>query len=250
MALSLLSSSSRVETPFIIATIAGNTFGMYSKKSRTDLNGVGSSSKIYSTFPNFMKSLTINKINGTVNMYTLNMMYAIREGDDPNLLEKVFSKAKEDRTITLSYGDSSMPSFIYREEEAIITDIKSSIDINSSVINYTISATSKSLSLSAGTYSFPKRYAKPSDIIKELLFDVSYGLQEVFYGMRDRERVIAKGLIVGDDKPVTINAKRNISIFDYLTYLVSCMSDKVNASNTLVKNSKYSLVTFDDITSE
>lgn len=250
MALSLLSSSSRVETPFIIVEIAGETFGLYTKSAREQLNNLGYSSKVASTFPNYMRSLTVDKINGTVNTYTLTMIYAIKPGDDPNLLEKVFSKISEDRTMKISYGDMSMPSYIYREEEVIITDIKSDISIDSSLITYSISCTSKSLSLAAGTYSFPRVIAKPSDIIKKILFDVKYGVQEVFYGMRDKEKVLSRGLIVSDDKQVTIEAKKNISVFDYLSYLVSCMSDKITSDSILIRTSKYSLVTYDDITNQ
>ena len=105
MALSLLSSSSRVETPFIIVEIAGETFGLYTKSAREQLNNLGYSSKVASTFPNYMRSLTVDKINGTVNTYTLTMIYAIKPGDDPNLLEKVFSKISEDRTMKISYGE-------------------------------------------------------------------------------------------------------------------------------------------------
>jgi len=35
----------------------------------------------------------------------------------------------------------------------------------------------------SNTYSFKERTAKPSDIIKEVLQDSSYGLSEVFPGM-------------------------------------------------------------------
>ena len=249
MSLSLLSSTSRVETPFIIVTIAGYTFGNYSVESRKKLNS-GEYQKIISKYPNFMKSLSIDKVNGTVNTYTLNMVYAIREGDDPNLLEKVFSKAKKDRTIKLSYGDLSLPSFIYREEEAIITDIKTNFNIQSSVITYTISCTSKCLSLAAGTYNFPKRVAKPSDVIKEILYDNTYGLLQVFYGMQDKEKVLARNLITSDDKQVTIEAKLNTTIFNYLSYLVSCMTNISESNNSIDKKFIYHLVVKDDISSE
>lgn len=249
MSLSLLSSTSRVETPFIIVTIAGYTFGNYSAESRKKLNS-GEYQKIISKYPNFMKSLSIDKVNGTVNTYTLNMVYAIREGDDPNLLEKVFSKAKKDRTIKLSYGDLSLPSFIYREEEAIITDIKTNFNIQSSVITYIISCTSKCLSLAAGTYNFPKRVAKPSDVIKEILYDNTYGLLQVFYGMQDKEKVLVRNLITSDDKQVTIEAKLNTTIFNYLSYLVSCMTNISESNNSIDKKFIYHLVVKDDISSE
>ena len=70
----------------------------------------------------------------------------------------------------ISYGDYSNPAFMYKEEGCTITDIKSNIDFKSSSITYTITAISDALSLKAGTYNFPKRKAKPSDIIKEILY--------------------------------------------------------------------------------
>jgi hypothetical protein len=62
-----------------------------------------------------------------------------------------------------------MPSFAYREEGATITDVKSNIDFANSSITYTITAISDALSLTAGTYNFPRRNAKPSEVIKEIL---------------------------------------------------------------------------------
>ena len=248
MSLSLLSSTSRVETPFIIVSIAGYTFGNYSAESRRKMQA-GGYQMLASKFPNYMDSLTIEKVNGTVNTYTLTMIYAIREGDDPNLLEKVFSKAKNDRTIKISYGDLSMPSFIYKEEEAIISNITSDIDINSSVIRYTVSCVSKCLALAAGTYNFRKRVAKPSDVIKEILYNSSYGLLDVFYGMRDKEQVLAKGLILGDDKVVILDDKLNVTVLNYLSYLVASMVNISESPTSISKKFTYGLVVRDDITS-
>lgn len=243
--LSLLSSTSRVETPFIIATIAGYTFGAYSRDVR-DLIKSSNLSTASVVYPNYMKSLVVEKLNGTVNTYTLTMMYIIREGNDPNLLEKVFSAAKDDRTIKLSYGDLSLPTYIYKEEEAIITNIKTNISIETSTLTYVITATSSCYQLAAGTFSFRKKVAKPSDIIKEILFNTKYGVQEVFYGMRDKEKVLSRNLIMSDDREVTIEAKSNISIFNYLSYLVKCMSNKKDTNNSIL-TTKYALVVFDDI---
>lgn len=248
MGLNLLSSSSRVETPFIIATIAGVTFGAYSKESKNVINSSGVYKKVLTKYPNFMDSLTITKINGALNTYTLTMRYMITENDDPNLLEKVFSKAKDDRTITLSYGDLSIPSYVYKEEQALITDIRSNIDTNSSCITYTISCISKALNMNAGNYNFPKVHAKPSDIIKKYLYDARYGLLEIFYGMSDKEKVLAQGLIASDDRAVDIEAKKNTSLLKYLEYLVSCMSNISDSPNSILRNNKYVLTVYDDIT--
>ncbi len=248
MAINLLSTTARVETPFIIVTIGNYTFGAYSKKSKNVVDISGNYTKTLTTYPNYMKSLTINKVNGAVNTYTLNMIYAITPGDDPNLLEKVFGSVSSSRAIKISYGDLSSPMFIYKEEEAIITDIKSSFNIESSTINYTLSCTSTALSLSAGTFSFSKRKAKPSDVIKEILYDTRYGLLDVFYGMRDKDKVLQKGLILSDDQEVTLEAQRSITILDYLKYLVKCMSNIKDNKNNIIKQNIYTLVIMDDTT--
>lgn len=246
----LLSTTSRVETPFIIATIAGYTFGAYSRESRNSESKEGVYKEVLTQYPNFMTSLSIVKLNGDLNTYTLVMKYSITERDDPNLLEKVFSKAKNDRKITLSYGDLAMPSYIYKEEQAFITDVKSNVDVANSCITYTVSCISSALTLKAGNFSFVKRKAKPSDVIKELLYDSRYGLLEVFYGMRDKNKVLSKGLILGDDKSVILEAKNSISILSYLSYLVSCMSNVNDSNSELIKKNSYTFTVYDDISNE
>lgn len=248
--ISLLGSTSRVETPFIIATIGNYTFGLYSKNTQKIIDSTGVYKKVITTYPNYMKSLVINKVNGAINSYTLTMVYPITEGSDPNLLEKVFSSVSSNRTIKLSYGDYSIPNYIYKEEEAIINNITSDVSIRSSTITYTLTCVSKALNLNAGTFSFPKRNAKPSDVIKEILYDTRYGLLDIFYGMRDKEFILSRGLIASDDKSVTIEAKRKISILDYLSYLVGCMSNISDEPNALIKNFKYVFSVVDETSSD
>lgn len=55
------------------------------------------------------------------------MEYAIRTGDDPNLLDKVFSSVSKDRQIKLTYGDWNAPDYIYKEESAIITKVSTNV---------------------------------------------------------------------------------------------------------------------------
>lgn len=248
--ISLLGSTSRVETPFIIATIGNYTFGLYSKNTQKIIDSTGVYKKVITTYPNYMKSLVINKVNGAINSYTLTMVYPITEGSDPNLLEKVFSSVSSNRNIKLSYGDYSIPNYIYKEEEAIINNITSDVNIRSSTITYTLTCVSKALNLNAGTFSFPKRNAKPSDVIKEILYDTRYGLLDIFYGMRDKELILSRGLIASDDKSVIIEAKRKISILDYLSYLVGCMSNISDESNALIKNFKYVFSVVDEISGD
>lgn len=251
MPLNLLSTTSRVETPFITVKIGGQSFGVYDKKVQSIVDENGFSKKVTMTYPNYMKSLTVTKLNGQVNTYTIVMEYAIRSGDDPNFLDKIFSVASKDRKIIISYGDLSSPTFAFREEVATMTDVKSSFDLAGSRIIYTISCTSEALSLTAGTYFFPQRNAKPSDVLKEILYDNRYGMLEVFYGMRDKDLVNQRGLIAVDDKKVTIKSKSNITVLDYILYLVSCMTSATTTnSQSLVQGSKYILTVIDDFSGE
>lgn len=246
----LLSGMNKVETPFIIAEIGGVSFGAY-ESSIKNTRGHNINNVLNVTYPNFMKSLTVTKINGTVNIYNLQMVYAIRHGDDPNLLEKVFSKAKKDRTIYLSYGDLSTPSYIYKKEEALITDITSDIDFSSSKITYNISCTSKGILGNSTKFDFPKRVAKPSDVIKELLYNrPDCGLLEIFYGMTDRDKVIRKHLIAANDTTTVIEAKVNISPLEYLKYLVMCMIPVSENPSTVIKSSMYRFCIIDNIGDE
>ena len=242
----LISSTSRVETPFIIATIGGYTFGSYSRDVKNIIVNNKSYKSVVTQFPNYMQSISVVKINGALNTYTLTMKYTIKEGDDPNLLEKVFSSISNDRSIKLSYGDLSLPTSIYKEEEGIITEIKSNFDMASSSITYILSCISKALTLNAGKFNFPKRVDKPSNVIKEILYNVKYGLLDIFYGMRDKNLVLSKGLIAGDDRTLTIEAKKQTSILDYLKYLVDCMISVSDSNNKIYKTSEYSLTIIDD----
>lgn len=246
MVTKLLGATSRIETPFISVQIGDYTFGVFNKSVSSE-HYITYQKELY---PNFVHSLDIIKVNGAVNTYTLSLKYQIRPGDDPNFLEKVFSKQATTRRMILSYGDYSMPSFIYKQETCTITDVKSSIDFNSSAISYTITAISDALSLKAGTHNFPRRKAKPSDVIKEILYKKSYGVQDIFYGMRDPDLVTSKGMIASDDKEINIDAKNGMTIFDYLNYLVSCMSPASSIGSSVIQSGRYTFVIHDDYQGE
>lgn len=236
---SLVSAQNYVESPFIIVKIGNYTFGHCKKPDRPRLN-----STFGITYPNYMESLNITKINGAVNIYSLNMVYAITPTDDPNLLEKVFSSISNSRKIYLSYGDWNAPSFIYKEEEAIISTLTTKVNLQNSTITYTVKCTSSALSLTAGVFSFGARTAKPSDVIKELLRNKRYGLTNIFTGMRELTKVALTNLIADDDKTVKLEAKTSISVLDYITYLVNCMVYKGEKSN--LKTNCYFWATYDD----
>lgn len=240
-AASLVSSQNHVEVPFIVVKIGKYKFGHCSKPDRPKMSQVF---KI--EYPNYMESLNITKINGSVNTYVLTMTYAITENDDPNRLEKVFSSVSNTRMITLSYGDWNAPAFIYKEEEAIITKLTTKVNLKNSTIQYVINCTSNALSLTACTASFGAKTAKPSDEIKKLLNNKRYNLLEIFPGMK---RSDFANFIDGSDKTVQIEAKANIGILEYISYLVSCMVWTGDKSEK-IKTCCYFWSVYDDISNK
>ena len=212
-----------VQSPFIIVTIGDNTFGTFS-----DVD-----------FPNFMTSLEAVKINGTVNQYVIKMSYQISYGDDPNLLEKVFSTVSSNRFISIQYGDYST-NIIYKEEKAVITKITSNFNIKSSQIEYTISCTGNGLQLNSTKFNFPATKSKGSDVLKSLLNTPKYGIKGVFKGMSDAAKVLSNNLIASDDKVIQLQAKNNCSILDYLKYVTNSMQSESNSTDS------YQLVFYDE----
>lgn len=245
MANSLISYQTKVESPFIIIKIGDYTFGHCERKtSRTNLV-----THLKIRYPNYLTGLNIKKINGAVNTYTIKMQYAITEYDDPNMLERVFSSISQSRKLTLSYGDWMLPNYIYKEEECILTKVSSSVDFNSSRIDYTLTAVSNSLNLTSVSHSFPGGLIKPSDRIKRILKDETYGLLDIFYGMRNLDSDKLNRLIVGNDIAVQLK-DQHCSTLEYLNYLVSCMTDLKDATSNNLKTSRYYWASFDDISNE
>lgn len=177
------------------------------------------------------------------------MEYPITPNDDPNMIDKILSRVSSSRKIVFTYGDSTVPGFMYRNEEAIITQVNSTPDVASSKITYTISATSTAIGLNANTFSFPRVFDKPSNQIRALLKDRSKGLLDIFYGMHDSLVVDSLNLIESEDKEVEIPAQTNMSVLDYLKYLVSCMIASSDNSQGIFKSNRY-VITFYDGVSE
>ena len=107
-----------VEAPFIIVEVGGYKFGQISKYK----NATG----VTVDFPNFVKNVTIKKVNGEVNTYVINMSYQISPGSDPNLVDKIFSSVADTRTLTISYGDYNSPGHIYDLNNPDKTQLKKS----------------------------------------------------------------------------------------------------------------------------
>lgn len=243
---SLLSSGARVQVPWIKVTIGNYTFGVYSRVGAEKKNDSDFYQSTYHVqYPNFVQSLDITKINGQVNQYTLSLSYPVTQTDDPNFFEKVFSSVSKTRKIIFSYGDMSMPTYIYREEEALITKIQTQFDLKSGVINYTVNAVS-SAALNAGSnWVFQGGNFRPSERIKEIFNNAKYGLQKLFTGMNKSN---IDYLIPSDDKQVSIEPKRNISALDYIIYLVSCMIPSSFTTPQHAATDMYVLTMHDDTT--
>lgn len=245
--LSLLSSNARIQAPWIKVTIGVYTFGVFSKSEtrQKDENGYYYAN-VDVQYPNYVQSLNITKINGQVNQYELRLTYPVTQVDDPNFFEKVLSSVSKTRKIIFSYGDMSMPAYIYKNEEAIITKVKQSFNVKGGgEITYTINAVSSAALSTAGSWTFPGRRAKPSEIIKQIVKDSKYGLRELFTGMTSAN---IDSLIAGDDKEVDIPAKRNISSIDYISYLVSCMIPASFTTSQWSGTDIYILTMHDDTT--
>lgn len=242
---SLLSNQARVQAPWIKVQLGEYTFGVFDKKTKKQ----GGNDETFYTqtfdvkYPNYIQALNIVKINGQVNQYTLSITYPITAADDPNFFEKVFSSVSSSRKIVFSYGDASMPAYIYKDEEAIITGITQQFNLEASSISYTVKAVSSAIVGKTGAYNFMySGMQKPSEIIESIFFNDTYGLRNIFTGM---SRSNFKNLVKADDKKVKLVPKVNTSPLDYINYLVSCMVPESSTTNNL-NNELYILTIHDD----
>lgn len=244
---SLTSSEARIQVPWVKVTFKSKqsdyTFGIFTSQTKgryKDADGFWFRETYGVRYPNYIESLSVVKINGQVNQYTLNITYPITQNDDPNFFEKIFSAVSDTRKIIFTYGDAATPSFVYKDEEAIITTITQTFNLESSCIKYTVNAVSGAALNTPACLSFPAAKAKPSTKIKEVF--KTYNLGSVFTGMNDKNWY---KLVAGDDAVVDIEAKVNISAIDYIIYLVSCMYP-VGQANTNDPKSIYVLTIHDE----
>lgn len=233
MGLDLISSGTLIQTPYIRVTIGNYTFGYY-KDAKGSIH-----------YPNFIRSLEVKKINGQVNTYTVNLDYQITENDDPNFMDKVLSSVSQSRSIYFTYGDMTLPNFLYKNESAMIQKVTNSFDIQNSKITYTITAISNTILVLNACYTFPGKTSKPSLVIRDILQNSTYGLQQLFTGMQNMTIVDKYNLIPDGDVAVNIETKVNMSVLDYLQYLVDLMTPEHTVSST--RDYIYVLTYSDDI---
>jgi hypothetical protein len=136
-----------------------------------------------------------------------------------------------------------MPSYVYKDEEAIITGVSQQFNLETGTISYTVKAVSSCVVGTTGSFTFVSPgIEKPSTIIKNIFKNPAYGLKNLFKGMNNS---ILDALLEGDDMAVEISTKTNVSPLDYITYLVSCMIPEGSTVNNLSK-SMYILTIHDD----
>jgi hypothetical protein len=164
--------------------------------------------------------------------------------DDPNFFEKVFSSVSNTRKIIFTYGDAETPAYIYKNEEAIITNVRQEFDLGGSAITYVVSAVSSAALSTDGNITVlgtsGGKKVKPSTEIKKL-FMTNKSLQDTFTGMSPAN---LNKLISGDDMAVEIESKRNISAIDYINYLVGCMIPEGSAPG--LSKEIYVMTIYDD----
>lgn len=219
---SLLSSPARVQSPWVKVTLGDYTFGVFDQKTKPKKDQFGAFMQYNVQYPNYIKSLNIVKINGQINRYTLSLHYPVTQNDDPNLIDKILSSVSQTRKIIFSYGDAATPAYIYKDEEAMITDVTQVFSLETSTIQYTIKAISTASLATSGSFTFVNSgLKKPSDEIRRIFkANSTYGLRDLFTGM---SLANFDDLVAGDDKAVELQTKVNISPLDYITYLVGCM---------------------------
>lgn len=216
----LLSSQSLVEAPIIILKLGGKIIG-----------GYGNDGDMY---PNYIQSLTVEKISGRINKYTINLVYQVRYGEDPNLIDKLLSMTGFTNKINIEYGDSNYPSGIYRDDEAIVTDVTFNEDVSNKQIKYTITALSSIISSTGKLSTYPSITDKPSNAIRNLFYsntEDSILLLNSLSGMKNRTLVDSKGLIPSDDAVVTTQKMLNTSAISMLDYYVSGMYNPNSNTN-------------------
>lgn len=237
---SLVSFPSLVQAPFVIVNIGGYTFGNVDRQQ--------GSKSLNVTFPDMIQSLRVTKVNGELNTYTITLQYGIAPGRDPNLIDKVLGHVASTREISIQYGDWQQPESIFKDERAIITNVKTSISFASSQIVYNITCVSDAYRLKGTAYNFPPRFAKPSDVLKELIYSKKYGLQDVFKGMLNRDSI--NELIQSNDKAVQLQGQTQTDVISYMTYLVNSMIPLTSSSSNKEKKGYYKLQISDDAKSK
>lgn len=172
--------------------------------------------------PNYVKSLTVKKVNGSINEYSFLLIHQIRPGDNPNYIDNILSGTGFNY-INIRYGNANTGQ-IFSDYKAMITNVTQTFDFTNCNIIYNVSATSLAAATAAEKYNFSEYTGKISDRIRWLLYESTTNILDVFPAMTDKLFVEQNGLIPTNDDVVNVGPQTNISSVDYLTTLVSKMS--------------------------
>lgn len=190
---------------------------------------IGGYGNVGDEFPNYINSLQVQKVNGRINRYTIGLSYQVRPGEDPNFIDGLLGKVGYTNPLKIRYGDGTSPGLIFREDSAVVTDVKHKEDVASSSITYTISAISSIASANTSSFTFAPTVDRPSNVINNLLYGkniVSKQLRDAFPAMTNKTFVSSNNLIPTTDSVISIGGMNNTSPLTYLSHLVSCMSNK------------------------
>lgn len=218
--ISLSSYPNLIQAPTIILDFNGHVIGGYGN--------------LGDKFPNYINSMSVSKINGRINNYTINLTYQVRPGEDPNMIDALLGSTGYTRPLKILYGDSYNPGLYYKEEQAVITDVTSKADVSSSSIQYTIQAISSIASASLTNHDFRELTGKPSTIINNLLYNsgqISTELINAFPLMANKTYVNSNNLIPSNDSEVIVGGMQNVTPLTYLSHVVSCMSNSSETSS-------------------
>ena len=215
----LLSYSNFVEAPVILLNMNGVLIG-----------GYGNSGDKY---PNYITSMQVQKTSGKINRYIINLSYQVREGEDPNFIDKLLSRTGFTNKIQIIYGDAN-GSKIFRDDNALIMDVSFTESVSSKRINYTITAVSSIVSAVTTTTNFTSKTEKPSTLINDLFYstnNISQTMLDAFSGMANKTIVNSLGLIPTNDEPIITQSRLNVSPIAQLSYYVAGMYNSQNNSN-------------------
>ena len=218
-----------VQAPFGEITLGGVSFGTYNVY------------KQYKSYPNYVQSIEITKTNGTINEYTIRLIHQIALGDNPNYIAELLSATGYNK-IKIAYGDANSRKY-FIDVDALLIGVSTSFDFANCNITYTLRATSLSYLTATTRLNFPATTDKPSNVILDLLKNQEQLITDYFTGMRDMTAVMELGLIPTNDKKVEIDAVKDKTVLEYISYLVSLMQDEVVE---IADKSTYYLVVNDD----
>lgn len=194
--------------------------------------------------PNYVKSLTVKKINGSINEYSFILIHQIRPGDNPNYIDNILSGTGYNY-INIKYGNANTGQ-IFTDYKAMVTNVSQTFDFTNCNIIYNVSATSIAAATSAQKFNFSEFTGKGSDRIRWLLYESMTDILSIFPGMSNKLKVEQQGLIPTNDSVITMGPETDITSVEYLRKLVGRMTSAVNGTQD-ISDSIYMLNISDDL---